>query len=275
DLPKASAEELVKSDSSNSWSMILSMLVIFLFALFGFEELLRKLFSMVANRWKEEEEAQLEEKLLQDQPVGPSHVAVENVQTLQNEQVVRYVLQLPSDERFENESEQSEDDEIPPEEWSRWSRLKMEVQNENSQRRWRQFCQELELSSSGMDRSARTILSEESVTSTRWKKFTSMFLVTSTTGFEDEQIRQWHRMWNDNLMFLGSVNKRLQQERAKLLDHEDFEKIREKYLSGLLTDRSSQTPISYDYHAPNLRARQLPATQHGAWLQANELGLRS
>lgn len=149
-------------------------------------------------------------------------------QTLQNDQVLRNVLMLKTPRQpglNVGSSTVNTDSNVPDFEWQRWSRLKMEVQNERAQQGWRKWCKELETGDGDMDASTRSVLTSESFTTNRWIKLTELVQLGTTEEFTDDQIKQWHRMWNDNLMFLGSVNKTINKQRRELELLQGIEKI--------------------------------------------------
>ena len=205
DMPKAMADELEGKDESG-FPVMTAFAVIFLFALFGIEQMLEKLFSLKDRLWtvnhEPEPEAASENDLL-----GSSHVADAKPQTLQNDQVLRNVLMLKTPRQpglNVGSSTVNTDSNVPDFEWQRWSRLKMEVQNECAQQGWRKWCKELETGDGDMDASTRSVLTSESFTTNRWRTLTELFQLGTTEEFTNDQIKQWHRMWNDNLMFLGT-----------------------------------------------------------------------
>ena len=53
---------------------------------------------------------------------------------------------------------------------------------------------------------------------------------TGHLSISDEQVCQWHRMWNDNLVFLADVNRRIVRQRNQIiaLGHSDRVRVREQ-----------------------------------------------
>ena len=147
----------------------------------------------------------------------------------------------------------------------------MQVQQERAQHPWRMLVAALDDNEGGLDPSTRAALTAESFTTQRWRKFCELMKEDSSHNYTDEQIKQWHRMWNDNLCFLADVNKKIVSQRRRLDELEEREHFREQVRLGEKSDMMSQTPLTC---VTGERPRKLPQREHGARMHVNAFSSR-
>ena len=196
----------------------------------------------------------------------PSHVVSAAVQA---DEVILNALTLARRPGIDSGSTTTNtESDLPDEEWHRWSRMKVRVQNEAGQGPYRRLLWELENHDSSLDSQTRCVLQSESFTTQRWRKFSELLRAQDTSQFSDEQVCQWHRMWNDNLVFLADVNRRIVRQRNQIIALERNDRVREQIYNGELADRICQTPVTF---VARTRPRRLAEREHGAWYHVSDL----
>ena len=196
----------------------------------------------------------------------PSHVVSAAVQA---DEVILNALTLARRPGIDSGSTTTNtESDLPDEEWHRWSRMKVRVQNEAGQGPYRRLLWELENHDSSLDSQTRCVLQSESFTTQRWRKFSELLRAQDTSQFSDEQVCQWHRMWNDNLVFLADVNRRIVRQRNQIIALERNDRVREQIYNGELADRTCQTPMTF---VAGTRPRRLAEREHGAWYHVSDL----
>ena len=271
----------------NHWiAVLISFLVIMFFALIGFDTVLRsfgietfmyKVFSSVFEKAKVFLKVNSELPELEDLPANVPDSVNEASQSshgvaagpFENDEVILNALTLARRPGLDGGSSTcNSESELEDEEWQRWTKLKQIVMHERHQAPYRQLLAELEDNDSPLDRQTRLILTSEGYTTQRWRKFSQLLKAQNTTNFTDEQVKQWHRMWNDNLCFLADVNRKITMQRNRILQLERKDQLRAQHQEGDLKDRMCQTPNTF---ITGTRPRLLPTGSHGAWEFVNDL----
>ena len=159
------------------------------------------------------------------------------------------------------------DSELEDEEYNRWKRLLKEVEDEPSSSAWRKLLRDLNDENSALDDQTRLILTTEGYTTQRWRKFRELLKTDRTQGFSDDQVRQWHRMWNDNICFLADCNQRIVRQRARIESLERINRLQFLNEKGEIKDKMVQTKLSFDGETtlPTRTATVLPDHACGAW----------
>ena len=218
EVPLAEAANEKEIESFENMKFVYTMLVVLFFAFVGLQNVFYKIYVfvneyvLIRNRVNvlvydeitEEGEA-IEENEIDANVNASSHVAVEN------DLVAEYdMMQKNDDESSENTEEQ-----ISPEEFERWKRLKTEVEEMHSERKWKRIKGELQSRRMDhlLDPAARSTILMEEWTEKRCVYYKKRMDVEDTSGFTDEQIRRFHKMWNSKLIFLVEVNAKIHETR--------------------------------------------------------------
>ena len=159
------------------------------------------------------------------------------------------------------------DSELEDEEYNRWKKLLKEVEDEPSSSAWRKLLRDLNDENSALDSQTRLILTTEGYTTQRWRKFRELLKTARTQSFSDDQVRQWHRMWNDNICFLADCNQRIVRQRARIESLEQINRLQFLNEKGEIKDKMVQTKLSFDQDTtlPTRTANVLPDHACGAW----------
>ena len=63
--------------------------------------------------------------------------------------------------------------------------------------------------------------------------------------FSDQQVMQWHRLWNDNLVFLADVNRKIVAQKRRIEELKGMDRHRERVRTGEVKDRVTQTQVTW------------------------------
>ena len=159
---------------------------------------------------------------------------------------------------------------ISIQEYDRWCRLKREVDDEPGQHEWRQVRAALDDDNSNIDPFTRKNITQQGYTMRRWSSFAEILNTRLAESFTDEQIRHWHRHWNNNLVYLVNMSAKVNRELIENQNLRDRKNFAERVRLGQVEDKVIQTEQSFARKRSEPRYVILGEGKHGAWGHHND-----
>lgn len=182
----------------------------------------------------------------------PSHGAIEENETAQNDEV--------SDDDA-GSSSVNDDPEVTHDEWRRWYQINESVENERGPREWKRTLQEVvkNYGNPTIDGNLRGVIIREDWTDSRRKAYKQLLDIEDTTHCTPDQIRLWNGRCNSRMLFMIEVGAKVKEQKEKILELERTlaRKERSERLEGLarfrqrvadweVKDKVCQTPCTFD-----------------------------
>ena len=282
EVPAAEARGEENEESERlDWKLICTALVILAFAFFSVKEFLYQVYLIVKTYWKETEtKAITKANNATDETFTARHVDRENDDFNENDLTTslaeafrdRTGIETPSlsDRRatafLDSTVNSTEDSKFhaSSREWSRWSNLIAEVNQEDDSSEWAQLRREIN-SGACIDCFTKHFVIHEGTVTKRWRSFAKHVGKTDTFRFSDEQVRNWIRGRNEFLVSVAKIIKQQTDSKKEIESKQGVDRTVLMIKRDLLRDKSSQTPATYDRTQQPPKMIQLSEREHGAW----------